>query len=154
MSPNAPVLITGLYETHINVVDLEKSTAFYVETLGLELGRKEETRRAAFLFAGGWGKTMLGLWEKPKEEVHTQHFAFEIPPAHMERVIEDLHDRGIPTRDFHGVSTKVPSVFAWTPAVSIYFQDPDGHRLEYLARLPGEPDPDGGIVPWDEWRRR
>ena len=40
-------------------------------------------------------------------------------------------------------------VFAWMPAVSIYFDDPDGHLLELIAMLPGEAQPEGGIVAWE-----
>jgi lactoylglutathione lyase len=34
------------------------------------------------------------------------------------------------------------------PAAAVYFRDPDGHQLEYLAMLDEEPRPDRGIVPW------
>jgi hypothetical protein len=37
------------------------------------------------------------------------------------------------------------------PAASVYFKDPDGHLLEYIARLPGAPQPERGVVPWNEW---
>ena len=57
-------MITGLFETHINVTNLEASMEFYEKTLGLELGEKEEGRRAAFYWIGGHGEAMLGLWEK------------------------------------------------------------------------------------------
>jgi hypothetical protein len=29
-----------------------------------------------------------------------------------------------------------PVVFPWMPAASVYFDDPDGHSLEYIALLP------------------
>jgi hypothetical protein len=37
------------------------------------------------------------------------------------------------------------------PAAAVYFRDPDGHLLEYIAMLPHEPRPDCGIVPWRTW---
>jgi hypothetical protein len=37
------------------------------------------------------------------------------------------------------------------PAAAVYFRDPDGHLLEYLAMLDEAPKPDLGIVPWSEW---
>jgi lactoylglutathione lyase len=36
------------------------------------------------------------------------------------------------------------------PAAAVYFRDPDGHELEYLAMLEETPRPDLGIVPWSE----
>jgi hypothetical protein len=38
------------------------------------------------------------------------------------------------------------------PAVSVYFLDPDGHLLEYIAMLPDEPRPDAGVMTWNAWR--
>jgi hypothetical protein len=37
------------------------------------------------------------------------------------------------------------------PAASVFFRDPDGHLLEYLAMLDEDPSPDLGIVSWSEW---
>ena len=37
------------------------------------------------------------------------------------------------------------------PAAAVYFRDPDGHLLEYLAMLDGPPDPERGITTWSEW---
>jgi lactoylglutathione lyase len=34
------------------------------------------------------------------------------------------------------------------PALSLYFNDPDGNLLEYLAMLPDDPRPDLGVVPY------
>ena len=56
-------------------------------------------------------------------------------------------------RDFAGNPTDEPVVLAWMPALSLYFQDPDGHSLEYLAMLPEEPQPDRGVVKWSEWKK-
>ncbi|KKK59585.1 hypothetical protein LCGC14_3032910, partial [marine sediment metagenome] len=69
-------MISGLFETHINVSDLDRSVTFYRDVLGLKTGRREKDRRVAFLWMGGWGQSMLGLWEKPPEQVVPQHYAF------------------------------------------------------------------------------
>ncbi len=47
--------ITGLFETHLQVRNLERSMEFYGEVLGLELGMKEQARRVAFYWMGGRG---------------------------------------------------------------------------------------------------
>jgi len=39
------------------------------------------------------------------------------------------------------------------PAASVYFDDPDGHSLEFIAMLPEPPRADLGIVSLSAWRR-
>jgi len=40
------------------------------------------------------------------------------------------------------------------PAASVFFRDPDGNQLEYIAMLSDEPRPDGGVVLWRVWQLR
>ena len=94
---------------------------------------------------------MLGLWEKPADDIQRQHFAFRISLEDMKYAKQDLLSRGLEPRNFLLDGTKDPMVFAWMPAVAIYFQDPDGHSLEYIATLEGEPRPDLGVISWAEW---
>ena len=144
-------MFSRLYETHVNVADLERSMQFYSETLELELGTLEQTRRIAFYFIGGWNASMLGLWEKPKDKILPQHFAFEVSLDRLEFVAERLRGRGVELTDFFGRIAAVPGVFGWMPAASYYFYDPDGHQLEVLAKLPGSPRPELGITTLTEW---
>jgi NAD(P)H-dependent FMN reductase len=37
------------------------------------------------------------------------------------------------------------------PAAAVYFRDPDGHLLEFIAMLDGDARPDAGVVTWSEW---
>jgi lactoylglutathione lyase len=153
--------ITGLFETHLQVRNLECSMEFYAKVLGLELGLKEESRRVAIYWIGGRTKSALGLWEKPPwvyettagDQIVTQHFAFEIDLADLGRVVTSMKQRGIELRNFFGETTDVPSVFGWVPAASIYFNDPDGHLLEFVAKLPGKVKAEIGVVSLDEWNR-
>ena len=46
-----------------------------------------------------------------------------------------------------------PVVLSWMPAASVYFDDPDGHSLEFIAMLVERPRPELGPVTWSEWRR-
>jgi hypothetical protein len=54
--------------------------------------------------------------------------------------------------------TADPAEHAWflrfgrRPAAAVYFRDPDGHLLEYLAMLDAAPRPDLGIVSWSQWQ--
>ena len=58
---------------------------------------------------------------------------------------------GVEPLDFYGRPTTEPSVIGWMSAASVFFNDPDGHLLEYLAMLPHEPRPQAGVVPHKEW---
>ena len=143
-----------LYETHLNVSNLERSMAFYESVVGLTLGMKDDVRRIAFYFIGGWGKSMLGLWEKPQDQIQTQHLAFEVPLEELNSAIAGLRDKGVTTKGFSGEATTDPIVFGWMPAAAIYFEDPDGHLLEYIALLSGDPRPDLPVTDWDTWHKR
>ncbi|MFC4382630.1 VOC family protein [Chryseobacterium bernardetii] len=68
-------MIKGLYETHVQVSDLESAIQFYTEILGLRLAHRDETRPIAFMWIGEEKEFMLGLWEQ-KENLQTRHFAF------------------------------------------------------------------------------
>jgi lactoylglutathione lyase len=43
-------------------------------------------------------------------------------------------------------------VFAWMPAISIYFNDPDGHSLEFIGVLKGKSKPENSIVSYEKWK--
>ena len=73
-------MIKGLYETHLYVENLENSIEFYTKVLGLKQCRFGAERRTAFFWTGTDKQAMLGLWEKPKEEIDLRHFAFECDP--------------------------------------------------------------------------
>lgn len=146
-------MINGLFETHLNVRDLEQSVAFYRDVLGLELGHREEARRVVFFWLGRRGEAMLGLWEKPEELVLPQHFAFRADLADvLNRSVAWLDERGLPSHNFLNDGTRRPMVFGWMPALSIYFWDPDGHSLEFIAMLDDPPRPELGVVSWPEWQ--
>jgi hypothetical protein len=51
---------------------------------------------------------------------------------------------------FFAAETSEPSVIGWMPAAAVYFGDPDGHLIEYLAMLHEPARPDLGIVSWSQ----
>ena len=144
-------MILGLFETHVNVTDLERSMQFYGETLRLELGRYEEERCVAFYWLGDRGEAMLGIWEKPAHEVQRQHFAFRSSLKHILKAQNYLEDRRLEPRNFLNDGTKQPMVFAWMPAIALYFQDPDGHSLEFISIIKGKPRPELGVMTLEAW---
>lgn len=149
-------MINGLFETHINVSDLERSIAFYKGKLGLTVGALDQQRRIAFMWIapppGKPGEAMLGLWEKPKTEVVSQHFAFRTTVDDVLRAPEWLKARGLACHNFLKDGTDRPMVFGWMPAIATYFRDPDGHSLEFIAMLPGPARPALGVVSWERWQ--
>ena len=55
--------VHDLFESHLNVADLQRSMGFFGQTLGLVLAEVFWDRRVAFYWIGGRGNSMLGLWE-------------------------------------------------------------------------------------------
>ncbi|MEO0896857.1 MAG: VOC family protein [Bacteroidota bacterium] len=145
-------MIKGLFETHLYVEKLDRSIKFYGETLGLKQCHYEEARRAAFFWIGQDKQAMLGLWEKPKEEIDLRHFAFECEPEWiLHESIPYLKERKLDYWNFLGDGTDRPMVFAWMPAIAIYFKDPDGHFLEFIGILEGKGKPENGIISYERW---
>ena len=147
-------LIRGLFEAHLDVADLERACHFYGEILGLEQGRIDHARRVAFYWIGGRGEAMLGLSEHPATEIRPQHVAFRASLDDvLHRAVLFLQTRNLSPRNFLNDSTERPMVFGWMPALAIYFRDPDGHSLEFIAMLLDPPRPEVGVVSWDAWQR-
>ena len=145
-------MIKGLYETHLFVQNLEISIDFYKNILGLELCYFEQERRAAFFWIGKPKEAMLGLWEKPKSEIDIRHFAFRCDKEDiLNKSIDFLKKRNLHPYNFLNDKTERPMVFAWMPAIAIYFNDPDGHYLEFIAVLEGDAKPELGVISYEEW---
>lgn len=144
-------MIHRIFETHINVRDLERAMKFYEDVLGLRLGTFDSARRIAFYWVGGENVSMLGLWEKKEGPLDPRHFAFEIDAADMASAIGQLEERGLQPYNFLKSGSREAMVFAWMPALAIYFDDPDGNQLEFIAPLSGSARPEAGIVSLDAW---
>lgn len=146
-------MIKGLYETHLFVENLEKSIHFYSNVLGLEQCYFEAERRTAFFWIGKPKEAMLGLWEKPKEEIDKRHFAFPCDTEDiLNKSMEFLKERNLKPYNFLKDGTERPMVFAWMPAIAIYFNDPDGHYLEFIGVLDGKARPELGVISYEEWQ--
>lgn len=144
-------MIKGLYETHIQVSNLENAIQFYTEVLGLRLAHLDETRPIAFLWIGEGKNYMLGLWEQ-KENLQPRHFAFSIDLQDILDYSSDyLKNRNLKPYNFLKDGMDKPMVFAWMPALAIYFNDPDGNQLEFISILEGESKPELGVISYEEW---
>jgi ribosomal protein S18 acetylase RimI-like enzyme len=141
-----------LFEAHLAVRDVERSVAFYRDVVGLPVGLRLPERDAAFLWVGDPGDSMLGLWSLGSAPVGiTSHIAFEASLEDVLGACRALRAANVTPRSFLGEETDEPSVIGWMPAAAVYFLDPDGHQLEYLAMLDGPARPEVGIIPWSQW---
>lgn len=145
-------MIKGIYETHLFVESLERSVDFYKNKLGLREAHHDPVRKISFFWIGRPKQYMLGLWEKPKEKIDTRHFAFRCEADFiLKDAVKWLKERGLQPYNFLKDGTEQPMVFAWMPAIAIYFDDPDGHVLEFISVIPGASKPELGVISYEEW---
>jgi lactoylglutathione lyase len=143
--------VRGLFETHLTVTDVQRSVAFYRDVVGLPVALEVPERGAVFHWIGNAGQAMLGLWSIGSAPMNMQlHIAFDMALSDVLAAPERLLAHGIQPLSFFGEPTSEPSLIGWMPAAAVYFRDPDGHLLEYLAMLEGPPQPELGIVPWSQ----
>ena len=123
----------------INVTDLARSRGFYETALGLEtLGGSEEGGRS-YAFLGAGGRLLLTLWQQSDGRFDARrpglhHLAFQVPTVEDVHRVESraralgarfVYDGAVP----HGEGV---------PSGGIYFEDPDGVRLEIYTANIGE----------------
>ena len=131
--------LTGLHHLTAIVRDLDRTTAFYRDVLGLQLVREgasdDDPGARHFWFSAGDGVrgTLISFLEYPDLEPgvvgvgSVQHFAFAVDSAEEQEAWRDyLRGRGVEATD----------VFERGGFRSIYMRDPDGHIVE-LATRPG-----------------
>jgi catechol 2,3-dioxygenase-like lactoylglutathione lyase family enzyme len=129
--------LTGLHHVTAIVADLDRTTAFYRDVLGLALvseGTNDDdpgARHFWFGDAAGAPGTLISFLEYPQMDdaregrggVH--HFALAVESAEEQEAWRDyLRSRGVPCSE----------VFERGRFRSIYFRDPDGNLLEIATR--------------------
>jgi len=118
----------------LNVSDIDRSVSFYKDLLGFQVLLEGGAGDRKFAFLGDGGKPVLTLWQQStgsfeKRRPGLHHFAFEVGAVDEVRRLEaKLHARGI---HFHYEGI-VPHVEG-AASGGIYFEDPDGIRLEVYA---------------------
>jgi catechol-2,3-dioxygenase len=126
----------------LKVRDLAVSEAFYTDVVGLALTGRLPGRMAFFAVPGNPDSHDLALWKvgpaaAPQEarQVGLFHVAWQVErPEDLEALYDALRARGVPVRGTmdHGAN------------LSVYFEDPDGHLLEFTYERPRESWPAGG----------
>jgi lactoylglutathione lyase len=143
--------VRGLFETHLTVSDMARSVAFYRDVVGLPVALEVPERGAVFHWIGEPGQAMLGLWSIGSAPMNMQlHIAFEMDLEDVLAAPARLRADGVEPLSFFGEPAGEPSYIGWMPAGAVYFRDPSGHMLEYLAMLEEQPRPDLGIRTWSE----
>ena len=125
-------VITG--HIGINVTDLDRSRDFYSAVLGLHLvgGSSEAPRRYAFL--GDGERLVLTLWEQSRGRFDRaapglHHLSFQVASAGEVRAAEELLRALGANFTYDGI---VPHAEGASSG-GIFFEDPDGTRLEIFA---------------------
>ena len=151
--------MAALYETHIPVTDLKRSTAFYRDVVGLVPAFAQPERGVGFLYVEKRENGMVGLWEPgsaygwKSAERSAQHFAISVTLEELLAVIPRLKNLGIETTGFDGAVATEPSVIGWMPSAQVYFRDPDGHILEFICNLPDRPVA-SFFGTWSNWQKQ
>lgn len=141
-------MIQGLYEVHLSVNDLEKSIEFY-KKLGLSLAWLNND--VAFLWIEP-DNSWLGLWQKPRgDHVFAKHIAFRIDYEDMPKATRWLKEKGIKPRSDGHFQPVEPVVRPSKRNASLYFSDPDGHRLELMCTLPDDTPKGLPKMYWRKW---
>ena len=158
---NTPTPVERLFEDHIGIRDLERSVGFYRDILGMEVGLLQSQSRegmgGALLWVGGRGRSMLGIYSLGSTWpliIMQHHVALEVAIEHLLAVPQKLRAAGVTAVGGRREPIDEPVVFGWMPAASVFFDDPDGNFLEYIAMLDGEPQPQLGLLSWSEWLTR
>jgi glyoxalase family protein len=135
--PTRRMRLTGLHHVTSIVADLERTTGFYRDVLGLALvdeGTNDDDPGARHFWFGdatGTPGTLVSFLEYPQmDEAHAgrggvHHFAFVVESSDEQTAWRDyLRTRGVPCSE----------VFERGRFRSIYFRDPDGNLLEIATR--------------------
>ncbi|MEW9526919.1 VOC family protein [Microbispora sp. NPDC049125] len=118
----------------LNVSDLDRSRDFYRKVFGFDVVRESDDDGRRYAFLGLDGKLVLTLWQQSEGTFSTRlpglhHLSFEVGDIEAvrraETVIREIgatlhHDGIVPHRE--GASSG-----------GVFFEDPDGIRLEIFA---------------------
>jgi catechol 2,3-dioxygenase-like lactoylglutathione lyase family enzyme len=115
------VKTTGIDHIVLHVSDVERARKFYTEVLGMDVYRQNE--RQVFLHAGTQG---VALFKKQGESPLTtgndmNHLALTVAEGGYEALKAGLEEHGVKVTGRPGEDR------------CIYFQDPDGHRLQLMV---------------------
>ena len=118
------ISVVGLDHIVLNVADVERSLAFYLEALGLAPVRVEEWRRnqAPFPSVRVDGSTIIDLLERDPAGENVDHFCLVVAPTDFDALKASGR--------FEVVDGPAPRFGARGMGTSLYVRDPDGNLVE------------------------
>ena len=121
---DAPITVTGLDHLVLDVADVERSLAFYVDRLGLTPMRVDEWRRGEILFPSVRidATTIIDLLAGAPTGENVNHFCLVVDPVDLEAVAASGR--------FEVVDGPGIRFGAQGNATSLYVRDPDGNTVE------------------------
>ena len=116
------VQVNGINHIVLHVQDVARAKKFYTELLGMTVYREND--RQAFMHCGQQG---VALFKKQGDTPRTtgndlNHMAFDVTTGTYEALKAELEKHGVAVSGRPGEDR------------CIYFQDPDGHRLQLMVR--------------------
>jgi lactoylglutathione lyase len=126
----------------LNVRDLPRALEFYEDVFGLQQQARSDEEGARFAFLGSDGRLILTLWEQSERDFSAStaglhHLSFQVDSlSEVERVEARLRARGARLQ-YDGVVSHGEGA----PSGGIFFEDPDGIRLEVYAPSVGDDAP-------------
>lgn len=165
-TPTNPLGLSGMDHAALAVHDVARAVRFYEEALGGEVyyatGLGEPGRTPHVFLHVGTVLLQVGYpndgrtFADPHSQSHWPHVAFGASAEVLDRMCGHLRSLGVP---FSG-----PRSHLNVDAVSIYFMDPDGNKLEVCTWDPYPmertellgPPPEGTGIDWEQlshdWR--
>jgi lactoylglutathione lyase len=145
-----PAQIATLQTGHIglNVSDIKRSKKFYQQIFGFEVMLESEDSGKLFVFLTQGDRLLLTLWQQSsgafvKDRPGLHHLSFQVDSVEQVRAVE-ARVRSAGAKIYHeGI---VPHAEG-APSGGIFFDDPDGIRLEVFAPTGIEGKAPSGAAP-------
>jgi catechol 2,3-dioxygenase-like lactoylglutathione lyase family enzyme len=114
-------MISGVNHITLAIRDVEQSFAFYRDVLCFRPLAKWP--KGAYFLAGDlWLALQLDPQTRQRELPEYTHIAFSVAPDHFETMSQRIRESGAKIWQEN-----------WTEGASLYFVDPNGHKLEIHA---------------------
>ena len=134
--------ITAMDHIVLNVPDIDRSLAFYIDVLGLEPERLEEFRQGKVPFPSVRvsAETVIDLFPMKSGQslarsgglLNLNHFTMVVDPADFEAFQKHLTEHGVKIEEGPGRRWGARGY-----GMSVYFSDPDRNRIEVRCYPPG-----------------